>query len=382
MSSADQPDKRTAKINDYPTWSPRFWHGMRAACWWKLLAKNRFRIAPSRLHIAVGVSFFSPVNDVLAVVQSLVHGRRIGQTQLTSPPLFILGHWRSGTTFLHELMVSDPKYASPNTYQCFAPSHFIVSEWLIARFGQFLLPKKRPMDDMDAGWQLPQEDEFALMNLGQPSPYLRIAFPRTQSKAMEYLTLTELSDEQRAAWRASLLWFLKAQTYHYGSKQLVLKSPPHTGRLAELIDLFPKAKFIHLTRDPRKLFSSTVRLWRSLDEVQSLQLAPPEQEMKEYVIQCLRQMYQEFERARATVPPEKLIDVRYEDLVAEPMVCMRRIYQDLQLGDFSAVEANLSKRLENHEAYRTNEHRIHPELDEEIRRMWPEYMERYGYEGS
>lgn len=368
-----------AKINAYPAMSPRFWHGMRVGCWWRLLAKNGFRIAPSRLPIAMGVSFFTPGNDVLAGLQSLIHGRRIRETPITAPPIFILGHWRSGTTLLHELLVTDPRFACPNTYQCFAPSHFIVSEAMMVRFGSFLLPKKRPMDNMATGWLLPQEDEFALMNLGVPSPYLRIAFPRTQPPALDYLTLTELSDKQRSEWRDKLMWFMRALTYHYGGKQLVLKSPPHTGRMAELSRLFPGAKFIHLTRDPRKLFLSTLRLWKSLEYVQSLQHSQPESQMREYVSECLTRMYTQFESDRAQIDSQNLVDVRYEDLVAAPVETLRDLYQHLQLGDFSQVEPSLRTRLEHHHDYQPNTHASDPELEREVLQRWPDYARRYGY---
>ena len=352
---------------------------MRAGCWWRLLARNGFRVAPSRLPIALGVSFFTPANDVLAALQSLVHGRRIRETKIAAPPIFILGHWRSGTTLLHEMLVSDPQFAYPNTYQCFAPWHFIISEAMMVRFGSFLLPKKRPMDNMEAGWKLPQEDEFALMNLGVPSPYLRIAFPQTQAPALDYLTLAELSEKQRSEWRDTLLWFMRALTYHHNGKQLVLKSPPHTGRMAVLAKLFPDAKFIHLTRDPRKLFLSTLRLWKSLESVQALQHSQPESVMREYVTECLTRMYTQFEIDREQVDPTRLVDIRYEDLVAEPVETMRDLYQQLQLGDFSLVEPALRTRLEHHQEYQANTHASDPELEKEILRRWPDYARRYGY---
>ncbi len=379
MPSAERPEFTRVQANAYPAWSPRFWHGMRMATWWRLLAKNRFRISPSRLPIVAGVSFFSPLNDVLAITQSLVHGKRIARTQLTKPPIFILGHWRSGTTLLHELLVVDPQFACPSTYQCFAPSHFIVSEALMVRFGSFLLPKKRPMDNMEAGWQLPQEDEFAMMNLGVPSPYLRIAFPQTQPEALDYLNLTGLSKTQLTQWREKFLWFIQALSYHHGGKQLVLKSPPHTGRIAELAQLFPEAKFIHLTRDPRKLFSSTMRLWQSLEAVQALQTSRGETEMAEYVGECLNSMYAQFESARQEIDSQRLVDIRYEDLVADPVGTTRELYQQLDLGDFSAVEPLLQQRLANHDEYRTNQHHIDPDLEREILRRWPDYAQRYGY---
>ncbi len=379
MPAAERPEFKKVQANAYPALSPRFWHGMRTGCWWRLLARNGFRIAPSRLPIVAGVSFFSPFNDVLAIAQSLLHGQRIKTTQITHPPLFILGHWRSGTTLLHEMLVTDPQFACPSTYQCFAPSHFIVSEAMMVRYGSFLLPKKRPMDNMEAGWQLPQEDEFALMNLGVPSPYLRIAFPKTQTEALDYLSLTGLNEQQLSHWREKFLWFIRALTYHHSGKQLVLKSPPHTGRVAELAELFPEAKFIHLIRDPRKLFSSTMRLWKSLEDVQALQRSRGEAEMAEYVTECLNRMYEQFESARQQIAPQRIVDIRYEDLVADPVGILRDLYQQLQLGDFEVVEPLLQQRLVNHEDYRPNQHSIDPTLEREILQRWPDYAERYGY---
>lgn len=379
MPSADRPNFAQEPTNAYPAWSPRFWHGMRMGCWWRLLAKNGFRIAPSRLPIVAGVSFFSPFNDVLAILQSALHGKRIAQTPIAKPPVFILGHWRSGTTLLHEMLVTDPRFACPTTYQCFAPSHFILSEAMIVRFGSFLLPEKRPMDNMAAGWQLPQEDEFALMNLGVPTPYLRIAFPRTQSEDLEYLSMTGLSEQELAHWRNKFLWFIRALTYHHGGKQLVLKSPPHTGRIAELAALFPEAKFIHLTRDPRKLFQSTMRLWQSLEDVQALQRSRSQAEMADYVTECLNRMYAQFEAGRQRLDSQRIVDVRYEDLVAEPVSTLCQLYQQLDLGDFSEVEPLLQQRQASHDEYRPNQHRIDPELERDILRRWPDYAQRYGY---
>ncbi len=367
------------KTNAYPAISPRFWHGMRAAYWWRLMARNGFRISPTRLPIALGVSFFTPANDVLAAAQSLLYGRKIRETPIAEPPIFILGHWRSGTTLLHELMMTDPRFACPSTYQCFAPWHFVVSEAMMVRFGGFLLPKKRPMDNMEAGWTLPQEDEFALMNLGVPSPYLRIAFPKTQDPDLEYLTMSGLSDQQRGQWRDKLLWFMRALTFHHEGKRLVLKSPTHTGRMAELARMFPQAKFIHLTRDPRKLFLSTLRLWKSLEGVQALQQSHDELYMREYVSECLKRMYAQFESDRAQVDSQHLVDLRYEDLVADPLETIRSLYSKLDLGDFSVVEPHLRKRLEHHQEYQPNTHVSDTQLDQEILQRWSDYAQRYGY---
>ncbi len=52
-----------------------------------------------------------------------------------------------------------------------------------------------------------------------------------------------------------------------------------------------------------------------------------------------------------------MIELRYEDLVANPQYCVRSIYERLQLGDFEEAKPMLEKRLANHKSYRTNSHR-------------------------
>ena len=91
-------------------------------------------------------------------------GRRIAQQPIKDAPIFIIGHWRSGTTLLHELMSLDERFTFPTTYECFVPNHFLISAWFDAWL-KCLLPKQRPMDNMALGWDRPQEDEFALCNM-------------------------------------------------------------------------------------------------------------------------------------------------------------------------------------------------------------------------
>ena len=59
-------------------------------------------------------------------------------------------------------------------------------------------------------------------------------------------------------------------------------------------------------------------------------------------------MYAAFEEQRHLIPAGQLIEMRYEDLVAEPFESIRSVYEQLQLGDFEAAKANLQKRLANH----------------------------------
>ena len=174
--------------------------------------------------------------------------------------MFIVGHWRSGTTYLHELLTCDDRFATPTTYQCFAANHFLLTDGWLPRLIWFLVPSRRPMDNVQVGWQAPQEDEFALCSLGIPSPYLRIAFPNDSVDYLRYLDMQGVDDPTLQAWQAALRWFLQSMTYATG-RQLVLKSPTHTARLGILAQMFPRAKFLHIVRrspDDLRLHDETV----------------------------------------------------------------------------------------------------------------------------
>ena len=158
-------------------WMPHLWQGCNLASWLRLLGRNHFAVQPPYWYIAAIATGSSVLHETLRGLQYAWFGDKIDRTPIPHAPLFIIGHWRTGTTLLHELLILDDRHTSPNTYQCLAPHHFLLTEQLFKRLFWFLMPSRRPMDNMPMSWDRPQEDEFALCLLGQPSPYATIAFP-------------------------------------------------------------------------------------------------------------------------------------------------------------------------------------------------------------
>src|ERR1700724_423051 len=83
-------------------WSAHMWEGCSFGTWMALLVRNRFSVGWRKLYVAVIVTFISMIHSTLRVAQNLWYGRRIRRTVLRQPPIFILGHWRTGPTLFHE----------------------------------------------------------------------------------------------------------------------------------------------------------------------------------------------------------------------------------------------------------------------------------------
>lgn len=379
-SRPDRPAYGADPIHKYGLLTPKFWHGMRLGDWWRLISGAQFKVSALGASTSVMITIVACFNSFFSALNGLFFGARTRKIELKAPPLFVLGHWRSGTTMLHELLIRDPENAYPTTYQCFAPHHFLVTEsWVTPLIG-WLLPKKRPMDNVATGWKRPQEDEFAICNLGQPTPYLCWAFPNRGPVHREYLTLQNLSEAERHGWIKTLKHFIRSLAVK-DNRRLVLKSPPHTARVRTLLEAYPDAKFVHIVRDPLTVFPSTMRLWKSLCDVQGLQKPKAKHDWIEpYVLDNLAEMYQAFEADRGLIPPGQLAELRYEDLVADPAGKLEEIYDELNLGDFEQVRPALQEYLGETTNYKTNRYELPTEIEAKVRERWAPYFERYGYE--
>src|SRR5262249_599977 len=198
----------------------------------------------------------------------------------------------------------------------------------------FLAPSRRPLDTWAAGFARPQEDEFALCMLGVPSPSLTIAFPTPPPQHQEYLDFAGVRPRALARWKLVFYRFLQQVTYR-NPKRLVLKSPPHTGRIKVLKDMFPGTLFVHIVRDPYVVFPSTVNLWKSLYATHGSH-RPTYAGLEEHVFATFLRLYARLEEGRRLLDKAHFFELRYEDLVRDPVGQMRALYEHFSLGGFDA----------------------------------------------
>jgi hypothetical protein len=91
-------------------------------------------------------------------------------------------------------------------------------------------------------------------------------------------------------------------------------------------------------------------------------------------------MYETLEKDRKLIDPSRFYEIRYEDLVRNPLGQMRQLYDHLQLRGFEDVLPRLQSYLAENKDYATNRYQVTPEQRAEIRRRWGKVIERYGYD--
>src|SRR4051812_20008158 len=84
--------------------------GIRLGDWLRLLLANGFRVHPTCIPRALSISSYALLNSAAGCLEELRYGNRVRRAQIP-PPLFVLGHWRSGTTLLHDLLAVDDRFA-------------------------------------------------------------------------------------------------------------------------------------------------------------------------------------------------------------------------------------------------------------------------------
>ena len=107
MTSKTNPARPAAKRphRERRQWSPRFLEGTDADQLGPAALPQSLSGSSEYWYIAGVVSVSSTMNLVLRWMQNGLYGDRIARTKIDYPPIFVIGHWRTGTTLLHELLV-------------------------------------------------------------------------------------------------------------------------------------------------------------------------------------------------------------------------------------------------------------------------------------
>ncbi len=346
--------------------------------WLKLQWENRFKIDIKLTHKFLVVWFVILVSTPAIWWEKLVYNRLIKKTKIEKPPIFILGHWRSGTTYLHMLLTQDQQFGYASNLQTIFPLVFLGSRWFFAKLLEDSMPKQRRQDNFKLGIDQPGEEEFAMANMSTESFYHGIPFPNRRRHYANYITFKDVPEDKVKKWKRTYKFFLKKMTYASKGKQLVMKNPPNTGRVKELLEMFPDAKFVHIFRDPYSVLPSTVKMYERLLPPHYLQF-PNIETADDIVIDIYEEMHKKYFKEKDLIPKENLIEIRYEDMLEDPFKTIKSVYDELSLANFSMSEQKFKDYISKQKSYKTNTHNLSDEAIDKISERWDFAFKEFGY---
>jgi len=356
--------------------------GVRLGDWLRVLRDNRVAVEPRFWPRAALTTLGSVANSVIARREA---ARVAGQMPSTveRPPVFVIGHHRSGTTHLWNLLATNPRFAYPTVLQAIFPLTFLTVEGAMAGLMRTLGFSNRPQDNVALTPRSPASEERALCALTFVSIQMVRHFPHHRERFERFLTMRNATAEERESWKQAFDWFARKLLLHYGAERtLLFKSPDHTAKIALIREVFPDARFVHVHRHPCKVYQSTRWMEQKTQPLFAYQ-RQASAELDAFIVWRYRRMYEAYFEDVQALEPGVLAEVRFEDLVDNPRGEVERIHKELDLPDFEHCRPRLEEYLRRQSGYRRNEYvELEPEIRQRLASEWQFAFERFGYADS
>ncbi len=314
------------------------------------------------------------------VMERLIFARQVANYKLPAPPVFLIGHWRSGTTHLHNLMSQGKDFATIDFGQTAMPHNLLNPTRFIGRAAiAAVIPKDRGMDRVELGIREPQEEEMAIGNLNPICYYNVFYYPREMKQQFDQACFLDgVTDDERAAFCRAYTTLLRKLSIVGNHRPLLLKNPASTARIELLDELFPGSRFISIVRNPYEVFASMLNHYPRLFNAFALQDFA-DIDLEEMVFYKYARLMRGYLAQRASVG-HRLLETSYEAIVSDPIAEIERFHDTLQLEGRDATIASVQTYLGQHRDYRRNRYELTRAQVERIQREWGFALEEWGYD--
>ncbi len=312
-------------------------------------------------------------------IEQAIYTKRLKTKKIEKAPLFILGHWRSGTTFVHNVLSCDKRFGFTSTYQTVFPSAVLFGQPFLKAVMRNVMPSKRLVDGLELRPDLPQEEEFALSGMTPYNYYNFWVYPQKMLEyARKYMFMQGMTAEERESFDEAFVKLVKLSMYNTGGERYLSKNPPHTGRVKELLELFPDAKFIYLMRNPYTVFESTRSFFSGTIEPLKFQDISQE-ELTSNIVEVYKEMYEKYQSDKELIPAGNLIELKFEDFETDPLEMTRKIYETLGLEGFAEAEEAMRAYVGEKRSHKKNNYTYAPETVETVSKEWARALSEWGY---
>jgi len=344
---------------------------------WLQIVNSHGGISVRKLHHALPWLFRYVALEPSRIYESIRYDHRIEAHRLSEDPVFVLGHWRSGTSFLQELLSLDDRYATCSLFQSMFPECALSTRrWLPGLIDRFMstFGIRYPIQDRPFRSTLPAEEEIAMLSMTNRtcSNWGQI-FPTRMRQHVPGALEVQHDDD---AWLEEYRFVVNKLSVAHGGKRLVLKSPMNTARLPLLHAAYPGTALIHIHRHPLDVFAASRRLWNMILRQSALQQMSQE-EIDQLVLDVYEAMMRRFLDDREKLRQVRLIDVRYESLKSDPVAVVGEIYSTLALGQ-PPTDA-IRRFVRDTPAPSIKSRSIDPALEQRVRSQWDFAFDAWGY---
>lgn len=342
----------------------------------------------ARLNLVGRIVVHSDIVRTLCNRLRLVEDRKrhpeIGD-EIICRPLFITGLPRTGSTLLHALLAQDPAVRAPQTWEVMYPSpppesaRYRSDPRLIRtardlKWVDLLMPNFRSAHLLDAG--LPQEciaiTGMAFISYVFESMYFVSSYRRWHEDADK---VPAYEFHRR---------FLQHLQWHCPGTHWVLKAPSHLLALDALFQVYPDAGIIVTHRDPVKVLASCASFTEILRApfTEPINRAELGVEIRERWEKGAR-LAVEFRQRRGDLR-NRFFDIKYADLVSDPMEVARSLYRHFEIRLTNEAERAMLRFLRENPQNKNGAHRYTLkdfELDSTTeRRRFQFYTDYFGLE--
>lgn len=352
--------------------------GIRLSVFFKLLNKNKITYSFKNLLRLLFLFINAFWASLFAYIEKRKFGKKLLNTSIPDKPVIILGHWRTGSTLLHQLMSLDSKFVFPTLFQTTIPDSFLVSKKYYKPIMGRIMPKQRPMDSMKSGFDEPQEDEYATFRINGVSPLERLVFPVSENYFLaDYNDNVDLNSFNKD-WLKALILFCKKVVFN-NNRNLLLKNPFFTSRVESLLEIFPNAKFIHIYREPLAVVKSTIRMWDIVGKQNALNNKWSKPTINA-VAKYYSEMMNDFSNVSKTIKQGNICEIKYEDLINNPVEQISIIYKVLGLDFTKDFSQKITNYFTENKEYKINTHDFIYSEKNIVYDIMKTYTEKYGYE--
>lgn len=356
--------------------------GCRFDNWMRLIHENP--ITPENKKQVRFMSVTSFFLGIPAFLEWLIFYIPIKWTKLKKDPVYIVGHWRTGTTFLQNLLTRDPQFAWFDPIRTVSFNNCILMKRVLRFFmTKFkLLNGARPMDNLEYTLDLPMEEVFAQATISTQAIAHMLVFPDGGNgvKYIETAFIDEQPEKKQKEWRKAYDYILKKVTYLNKGKQLLLKSPENTCRIGMLKKCYPGSKFINIYRDPYVTIMSTANMFKKEMALFCLNEKPTDEFIEDTIIDLFERIYRKTFNEFSSMPESEYIEICYEDFCKNPKSYVKQIYEHLGIEGYEEALPHFEAYLDSQKNYKKNSFKLDPELRDKINSRLGFYFEHYGYE--